>query len=293
MRSVLAPLGTYLALLCGGALAAPCSDDRWQPTFVHDLEYPDGPWFVAGGSFSQLQGDSATWQRQACDLIGRYGLRDRRGFTTCQQYTDVQCGCSRGIRGNSTCANFLSGRGAPTVPGAMGVLEYDTDRAGSDLNNPYNEAPASTPEACRARCEQDGRCKAFTWVRPGQQGPAARCWIKGALAPATRNPCCVSGARAAGGGGGAGAGGKIVVGSASYGGNCGAALDVVRSVAAGCEGKPQCAYLVDHRVLGDPAVGCRKDFVARYQCAYGLGQAVRTASLDGEASGKTAYLRCN
>jgi hypothetical protein len=105
-----------LVLTASGAssvVAAPCSGNDWQPTFVHDLDRADGgPWYVnAGGGFTKLPGDSGTtWVPAACNLINSQGLRDRRGFTTCQDYTRVQCGCRRADRSNTTCAAFLAGR---------------------------------------------------------------------------------------------------------------------------------------------------------------------------------------
>lgn len=107
------------------AEAAPCNSNYWQPTFVHDLERPDGPWFVTPqGTFIKLRGnDENSWVNHACELIRAYGIRDRRGYTTCRQYTRIQCGCSRNIPGNSTCANFLAGRGPASnsnaIPGAV------------------------------------------------------------------------------------------------------------------------------------------------------------------------------
>jgi hypothetical protein len=174
--------------------AAPCDSNFWQPTFVHDLDHPDGPWFVTPSNFVKLQGDSGTWVGQACDLIRTYRLRDDRGFTSCQDYTRVQCGCSRAIPGNSTCATFLAGHPA-AVAGAMGALEYDTNRAGGDYNNPWNEPATPDPAMCRARCEQDGRCHSFTWVKPGIQGAVGRCWLKATVRGASADSCCVSGAR--------------------------------------------------------------------------------------------------
>jgi hypothetical protein len=55
-------------------------------------------------------------------------------------------------------------------------LEMNTDRAGGDYNS--FDLPAANPQMCAARCEQDGRCRAFTYVGPGIQGPNARCWLK-------------------------------------------------------------------------------------------------------------------
>lgn len=109
-------LAGLVALLAASSLvtatAAPCSGNSWQPTFVHDLERPDGPHFAdARGSFIKLAGNSAaSWVPEACRLIGSQGLRDRRGFTSCQEYTRVQCGCTRTDRSNTTCAAFLATR---------------------------------------------------------------------------------------------------------------------------------------------------------------------------------------
>jgi hypothetical protein len=195
MRALLLVCGILIGCISGQVRADACNGNFWQPTFVHDLEQPDGPWFVMpDGRFTKLRGDSNTWVAQSCDLIGKYSVRDQRGFTSCQDYTRVQCGCSRAVPGNSTCAAFLAAHPAP-VTGAMGPLEYDTNRGGGDYNNPWNEAATPDPAMCRARCEQDGRCHSFTWVRPGVQGPVGRCWLKGTVRDASPDRCCVSGAR--------------------------------------------------------------------------------------------------
>ena len=91
--------------------AAPCTGNDWQPTFVHDLDNPDGPWYVTpNGQFEKLRiVNNLDWTPHACDLINRSGVRDRRGYSNCQQYTRVQCGCGRGLsEGNATCATFLA-----------------------------------------------------------------------------------------------------------------------------------------------------------------------------------------
>jgi hypothetical protein len=72
-------------------------------------------------------------------------------------------------------------------------LEYDVDRPGSDFQN--FDLQAANPALCRDACLADGRCVAFTYVRPGIQGPNARCWLKNAMPNATSNACCISGVR--------------------------------------------------------------------------------------------------
>ena len=92
------------------AHAEACRGGGWSPTFVHDLDNPDGPWFVlANGGFEQvIMSRSGSYAPHACDQIAAYGLRDSRGFTNCQQYTRVQCGCRRGYsESKPACARFL------------------------------------------------------------------------------------------------------------------------------------------------------------------------------------------
>jgi Dolichyl-phosphate-mannose-protein mannosyltransferase len=74
----------------------------------------------------------------------------------------------------------------------------------------------------------------------------------------------ISSARPSGPGGRAG---QIEVVQATYGSNCGVGLgNATRDVATVCNGTPSCVYQVDVRRLGDPAVGCAKQFVVEYRC---------------------------
>ena len=81
----------------------------------------------------------------------------------------------------STCCS--SGR-APQV-------EYGVDRPGMDFQNFNLSAP--NPDLCRASCFRNGACRAWTYVRPGVQGPTARCWLKYGIPTAARSACCSSG----------------------------------------------------------------------------------------------------
>jgi hypothetical protein len=66
------------------------------------------------------------------------------------------------------------------------------DLPGSD----YANFSASAAAVCRNTCGGDSRCQAWTWVKPGIQGPTGHCWLKHRLPTLVRNPCCNSGARA-------------------------------------------------------------------------------------------------
>jgi hypothetical protein len=83
----------------------------------------------------------------------------------------------------------------------------------------------------------------------------------------------------------------INVATATYGGNCGVAAGHNTSwVRAVCNGRTQCHLEIDYRVIGDPAPGCAKDFVAQYQCG---GGAMKTATVPPEAGfNKVLDLSC-
>lgn len=146
---------TLILMLFAGintAEAAACTNNNWQPTFVHDLDNPDGPWYVTPNrQYLKLRiVDNRDWKPHACDLINRSGVRNRRGYTNCQQYTRVQCGCKRGLNErNSTCANFLSwhNRTNPTlayVTNKTGIQPFPTPNVPFDPQGmvPF---PASQP----------------------------------------------------------------------------------------------------------------------------------------------------
>ena len=83
---------------------------------------------------------------------------------------------------------------ASATQGLWGDFETDVNRLGSDYQS--FDLPTADPELCRAACDDDAKCKAFTYVKPGLQGPAARCWLKDVVAAARPNePCCVSGVK--------------------------------------------------------------------------------------------------
>jgi hypothetical protein len=72
-------------------------------------------------------------------------------------------------------------------------LEIGFDRPGGDYTSfDLNEA---RPELCRDACLKDGRCRAFTYVKPGIQGAKAHCWLKETASPPRPAPHCVSGVK--------------------------------------------------------------------------------------------------
>lgn len=78
-------------------------------------------------------------------------------------------------------------------PGPASSWENNTDRAGGDYSNFNLSSPH--PENCRTACNSDVHCRAWTYVKPGVQGPQARCWLKNHVPAPHHDTCCVSGVK--------------------------------------------------------------------------------------------------
>ncbi len=112
-----------------------------------------------------------------------------------------------------------------------------------------------------------------------QAGPAVAAPQAAAPVPTPQPPQVVDGIRVA---------------RADYGLNCRAPQsNVTMHVAVACNGKESCPYMVDHRVIGDPAQGCAKDYQIAYECLRS-GQVIgrRAGGSPPEASGKVIQLSC-
>ena len=60
---------------------------------------------------------------------------------------------------------------------------------------------------------------------------------------------------------------------------------------AACGGTDECYYKIDATLIGDPAVGCAKDYDYTYKCSAG-DTSVRQVNVPGEASGSTVVIQC-
>lgn len=88
------------------------------------------------------------------------------------------------------CASGVKGAGV-TVP-RDAANEVGIDRTGGDYRS-LDVAADPAGQACKAACEADSRCRAWTYVRPGYHGPNARCYLKERVRTPRRKPCCISG----------------------------------------------------------------------------------------------------
>jgi hypothetical protein len=69
------------------------------------------------------------------------------------------------------------------------------DRPGGDFLS--FSIRSGDPAVCAARCEREGRCRAWSFSYPGTVAPSAMCWLKSQVTPRVANDCCVSGVRGA------------------------------------------------------------------------------------------------
>ncbi len=81
---------------------------------------------------------------------------------------------------------------SPPPPPVSGGSEYNFDRPGMDFRSiDYSEA--TLVEMCKSACSSDANCKSYSFVRPGFQGPSAKCYLKSGVPNPVNNSCCVSG----------------------------------------------------------------------------------------------------
>ncbi|HZQ13245.1 MAG TPA: PAN domain-containing protein [Pseudolabrys sp.] len=83
-------------------------------------------------------------------------------------------------------------RGAGVIEPRQGSVEYSIDRFGGDYRY-FDTAAEPSGAACKAACEGDNHCRAWTYVRPGYIAPAARCYLKNRITRPRAKPCCISG----------------------------------------------------------------------------------------------------
>lgn len=73
------------------------------------------------------------------------------------------------------------------------------DRPGGDYAR--FTVQSGDPEACAARCDREGRCRAWTFSYPGTAALGgsnlATCWLKSQVKPLVANRCCISGVKGA------------------------------------------------------------------------------------------------
>ena len=88
------------------------------------------------------------------------------------------------------CVSGVRGTGAPGP--RIGPVEYSIDRFGGDYRS--FDTPADPDGApCKAACDGENKCRAWSYVRPGYIAPSARCYLKDKVTRPRVRPCCISG----------------------------------------------------------------------------------------------------
>jgi len=82
--------------------------------------------------------------------------------------------------------------GSGVIEPRHGMREFSIDRTGGDYRN-LEVPPNTTGETCKAACDAEAQCRAWTYARPGYLGPEARCFLKDRVMPPHHKPCCISG----------------------------------------------------------------------------------------------------
>jgi hypothetical protein len=59
----------------------------------------------------------------------------------------------------------------------------------------YANFAAPSAFVCRTTCGGESRCQAYTWVKPGIQGPSGHCWLKDSVPDIVKDACCDSAPR--------------------------------------------------------------------------------------------------
>lgn len=125
------------------------------------------------------------------------------GDANCRAYTYLKPGAQGQANGrcflkseippaqpNACCISGFNSQRGISAGGGMSA-DDNTNRYGSDYKNFDLSVPNYT--LCRDACANDPTCKAYTFVKQGVQGSAARCWLKSAVPPSRPESCCISG----------------------------------------------------------------------------------------------------
>ena len=82
--------------------------------------------------------------------------------------------------GNTISASMPASDPRPIGASVVPEMQVGTNLPGADLMAGIS-LPSSDPALCQRACDARGDCRAWTFVKPGVQGPNAVCWVKNAV----------------------------------------------------------------------------------------------------------------
>jgi hypothetical protein len=82
---------------------------------------------------------------------------------------------------------------SPTATLVTGIWGKRNDRASMNGTN-LTYYPVTTPGQCKANCENDPRCKGYTFIRAGAYNPgdSAMCYLMAVVTEMVPHECCIS-----------------------------------------------------------------------------------------------------
>ena len=87
-----------------------------------------------------------------------------------------------------------SGRPPAAAPRDEIRLQHGVNLQGSDYRD-FSMEPDASARMCSDACEDDGQCRAFTYVKAGPRGAVPHCWLKNAVPQSYNDDQCVSGVK--------------------------------------------------------------------------------------------------
>jgi hypothetical protein len=140
-------------------------------------------------SFSVRTGDPA----QCALRCEREGKCRAWSFTYPTAESSAMCWLKSQVPARVEGPDSVSGvRGAAVILPKTSPVEFSIDRNGGDYRS-IELSPDPTGLSCKTACDGDNRCRAWTYLRPGYGGAAARCFLKDKVKPPRHKPCCISG----------------------------------------------------------------------------------------------------
>jgi len=125
--------------------------------------------------------------------LGLGGTASWLGLPVSDEY-EMPGGRRSDFEGGYIAWDQLTGGSIAMRDGSASIsFEPDTNRAGSDFTS--FEAIGDRMEICRDACAAESSCVAYTYVRPGLQGPRGMCWLKSSIPEAHLEGCCISGVK--------------------------------------------------------------------------------------------------
>jgi hypothetical protein len=82
-----------------------------------------------------------------------------------------------------------------SVVGSLALTSSLVWAAEENVNRPghtYAKYEVDSPEACDRACDNEKRCVAWTYVRPGVEDEDARCNLKDHISAPVKDSCCIS-----------------------------------------------------------------------------------------------------